>query len=89
MRCQNTAYASLATAASILVYAFPGHLGLCCIGEINYPVEAVIGKDFDETTISSIDVSNTESAEFALKTVDLALEEVNAMRARLGALNNP
>ena len=56
--------------------------------DINYPVEAVMGKNLEETSVSSIDVSNTGSAELALKTVDQALEEVSAARAELGAMNN-
>ena len=47
-----------------------------------------MGKNLEETTVSSIDVSNTGSAELALKTVDQALEEVSAARAELGAMNN-
>ena len=57
-------------------------------GDINYPVEAVMGKNLEETTLSSIDVSSTESAELTLKTVDQALEEVSTARAELGAMNN-
>ena len=57
-------------------------------GDINYPVEAVMGKNLEETSVSSIDVSNTGSAELALRTVDQALEEVSATRAELGAMNN-
>ena len=57
-------------------------------GDLYYPVEAVMSKNFDETTLTSIDVSNTESAESALKTVDIALDEINAQRSKLGALNN-
>jgi len=58
------------------------------LGDINYPVEAVMGKNLEETTLSSLDVSDTDAAELALKTVDIALEEVSAARARLGAMNN-
>ena len=47
-----------------------------------------MGKDFKETAVSSIDVTNTECAELTLRTIDMALEEVNAARAELGALNN-
>lgn len=57
-------------------------------GDINYPVEAVMGKNLEETALSSIDVLSTESAELVLKTVDQALEEVSAARAKLGAMNN-
>ena len=61
---------------------------LTSVGDINYPVKALMSRNFDETTVSSIDVSNTEFAELALKTVDIALEEVNATRSKLGAMNN-
>ena len=57
-------------------------------GDVDYPLEAVMGKDLKGSTVSNIDVTNTESAEVTLRTVDLALEEVNAARAELGALNN-
>jgi len=57
-------------------------------GATNQPVEILIGQDFGESTLSSVDVTTSAGAEHALNVIDFALEELNQRRATLGAKLN-
>lgn len=54
---------------------------------VDVPSEALIGEGFD-ATLASADVSTTSGAVRALMMIDLALEELSATRAHLGAKIN-
>ena len=72
------------TSTGIRFTLTPGALG--GEGDGPPPLEVHMGKSFERSTVSSVSLLSADAAEESIRTLDSAIDQVSATRAKLGAL---